>query len=286
MFQDAIKRAQKYTIPVVISARRENGETFSSIGSFMIINEDGWILTAAHIVDQMNKWVNESILYQNAVKSKNAIESDTSLNYNQKKKLIRNIKKEKNSITNVSSWWGNDSWNIHNGKANNFFDIAIGQITDFDKSLVSRYPVFKNPDFDFDVGEMLCKLGFPFHVIQPNYNEVDNSFLLPKDAVPVPLFPIEGIFTRTRIVKNDALNVTAKFIETSSPGLPGQSGGPIFDTRGRVWGMQVRTEHHSLAIPIEKVSGEHQYFHTGLGTHVETISLFLNELGVKFHLGD
>jgi hypothetical protein len=41
-------------------------------------------------------------------------------------------------------------------------------------------------------------------------------------------------------------NRAAKFVEMSSPGLRGQSGGPRFDVNGMVWGLQSRTQHLAL----------------------------------------
>ena len=63
MFQEAIKNAQQYTLPVVVSYRRQDGSTGSSIGAFIVLNEDGWILTAWHIVGQMQKFAQELSSY-------------------------------------------------------------------------------------------------------------------------------------------------------------------------------------------------------------------------------
>ena len=53
MFQEAIKKAQEYIRPVVICFRREDNSTASMVGSFILLNEEGWILTAYHIVNAM-----------------------------------------------------------------------------------------------------------------------------------------------------------------------------------------------------------------------------------------
>jgi hypothetical protein len=37
-----------------------------------------------------------------------------------------------------------------------------------------------------------------------------------------------------------------KWIETSSPGLKGQSGGPLLDERGTIWGVQSNTFSYNL----------------------------------------
>ena len=149
----------------------------------------------------------------------------------------------------------------------------------------STFPEFKNPSIDFDVGENLCKLGFPFHTIKPIYDETENIFHLPDGALPIPLFPIEGIFTRTIVMRDGSCS--AEFVETSSPGLRGQSGGPTFDAKGRVWAMQSRTKHHPLgfspAAPDQK-NREHQFLNVGWGTHSNTIVEFLKTANVQFRM--
>jgi hypothetical protein len=82
-------------------------------------------------------------------------------------------------------------------------------------------------------------------------------------------------------------------LETSSPGLKGQSGGPIVDTRGVVWGIQSKTANLSLGfdptVPSEdgKKQGsrkEHQFLNVGWAAHPETIVGLLKEKGVSHTL--
>ena len=65
----------------------------------------------------------------------------------------------------------------------------------------------------------------------------------------------------------------------------GQSGGPIFDTDGHVWGIQSRTAHISLGFdPVIEVGGqaatEHQFLNVGVGASSDTVVAFLRHIGV------
>ena len=78
-------------------------------------------------------------------------------------------------------------------------------------------------------GRSLCKLGFPLHRIVPVHDEKANTFTLPEGSVPLPLFPMEGMFRRvvnTRAPGSGDGEPSA-FIETSTPSLVGQMGGPM-----------------------------------------------------------
>jgi hypothetical protein len=71
-------------------------------------------------------------------------------------------------------------------------------------------------------------------------------------------------------------NQVAKFIETSTPGLRGQSGGPLFDVDGKVWGIQSRTNHYDLGFaPTVKEGGrslmEHQFLNTSWSADIDEI---------------
>ena len=82
----------------------------------------------------------------------------------------------------------------------------------------------------------------------PVYDEKANTFTLPEGSVPLPLFPMEGMFTRvvnTRAPGSGDGEPSA-FIETSTPSVVGQMGGPVFDADAVVWGIQSHTMHHAL----------------------------------------
>ena len=290
MYQDAIKLAQKFTLPLVVSARREDGMTGSAIGTFIVINNEGWILTACHLVKHIRSLAEEQKLYRDHRAKVAKIKNDRSLNGATRKKKLRSLGKPfKNPVTSFSSWWGRDGWTIKSFEVNELADLAIGQIEGFDRESITSYPTFKNPEIDFSAGKNLCKLGFPFHRITPNYDEIKNVFELPPGALPIPLFPIEGIFTRTIIERGNSSSASAKFIETSSPGLRGQSGGPTFDEDGRIWAMQVQTRHYSLGFSPDAPDGknkEHQFLNVGIGTHSETIIDFLSSFEIQFNTSE
>ena len=289
MFQKAIKEAQQYTLPVVVSYRRQDAATGSSIGAFIVLNEDGWILTACHIVSKMQEFAQELSSYNDYMAKIASLGAEGKLTRAERKKKIRSFAKPTtNPISNFSSWWGRDGWRVDSFHLNPLADVAIGKIIGFDKTVVKTYPVFKNPAVSFDVGENLCKLGFPFHSIKPTFDEGVNMFQLPVGALPIPLFPIEGIFTRTVIVKDEKnQTASAEFVETSSPGLRGQSGGPTFDAQGRVWAMQSKTVHLPLGFSPEVPNHrnrEHQFLNAGMGTHANTIIPILKGSGVNFSI--
>src|SRR5437667_155719 len=55
MFAASAKIAAEFTRPVVISHRLFSGRCESGIGAFVVVNDQGWILTAWHMLDQIMK---------------------------------------------------------------------------------------------------------------------------------------------------------------------------------------------------------------------------------------
>jgi len=51
MFSKAYELARQYTHPVIVSMRFYDKTVESGLGSFIVINDEGWIVTAAHILD-------------------------------------------------------------------------------------------------------------------------------------------------------------------------------------------------------------------------------------------
>jgi len=81
-----------------------------------------------------------------------------------------------------------------------------------------------------------------------------------------------------------------KYIETSSPGLKGQSGGPMFDVNGVVWAIQAKTLNLPLGfdaqVPGKKGQTEHQFLNVGIGVHPSTLLGIFRSHNVNFELAD
>lgn len=93
---------------------------------------------------------------------------------------------------------------------------------------------------------------------------------------------MDSILTRgVKIVVVDKDNNTTherQFIELSSPGLRGQSGGPVFDANGTIFGLQSQTLSHELNFNTK----EKQYFHAGIAVHPSIICEFLDQKNVIY----
>ncbi len=286
MFGESIEKASQFTHPVIISTRSFNKAVNCGCGAFIVLNNEGWIITVAHLwqsFQQMLTDKNELKIYHEQA---DKIEQNSSLKENIKKKKIGKLKSNPNWITNHSFWWGKDLHRLIDVKILQEADLAIGKLEPFDPTWIKIYPTIKDPE-KMKIGTFLCKLGYPFHVINATYNEEKESFHLAPDALPLPRFPIEGIYTRNAIVNFPDTGKKVKFLETSSPGLRGQSGGPIFDKDGLIWAIQSRTRHLQLGFsPKIKISGkeieENQFINVGLGVHSEVVISFLEENGIVF----
>lgn len=257
MFAVAYKVVSSFTHPVVISNRFFDNTVECGCGAFVVINDEGWIITVAHLWDSFflfQQHAKEISDYQNQLK---LIQQDKNLDGKRKKKKIDHLKKNPRWITNHSFWWARDNVQLKDVKPLPEGDIIIGRLDPFDSKSIGSYPVLKDPA-NLSIGTSLCKLGYPFHKIEATFDETKNMFELAPGALPMPRFPIEGIYTRNVVVgKSKDGRYDIKFLETSSPGLRGQSGGPVFDVKGTIWAVQSRTAHFPLGFsPKVKKNGE------------------------------
>ena len=272
MFSDAYKLASKYTFPVLISSKLMDGTLESGVGAFVIINEEGWFMTAAHVLSGMLAHQQHVVQYQEFIKQK----TNTSVSPNP------------TWILQHSVWFGADHHKVNSFHILQDNDLAIGKIENYNPDFVKQYPKFINSS-RISPGTSLCKLGFPFYDVKVSYNENMRSFIYDQSIFPIPMFPIDGIMTRNIISGKSQDGIFEfKWLETSSPGLRGQSGGPTFDKDGNIWALQSQTRHLPLGfspkikkdeIEIE----ENQFLNVGWGVHVETILKFLDFHKVKYY---
>jgi len=290
MFAAACATAKEFTRQVTISSRRHDGTCKASIGSFVVINDEGWVITAFHIICKIRNLEIERNAYLANEARRQLIRDNPDLEDAERERQLEYTVSAPNAVTNFSVDWGGVGIELGSFKALPEADLAVGRLTEFDAKSVSDYPKFKDPDMPMNQGTSLCKMGFPFHNVLPVFDAATKTFSI--DAPSVPFFPIEGIMTRTVEVKLPTPRpYLIAYLETSSPGLRGQSGGPTLDVHGAIWAIQSQTQHLSLGFGNDKHDDskatehlQHQYLHLGWGTHAATIVGFLRERGVPFHL--
>jgi hypothetical protein len=73
-----------------------------------------------------------------------------------------------------------------------------------------------------------------------------------------------------------------RMIETSSPGIRGQSGGPIFDKNGTIWAIQSSTASYEMDLNTK----ERQYYHVGVGVHTVTIFGLFKSRNITAQISD
>jgi hypothetical protein len=294
MFRDAVQKAAKFTFPVILSRKTVGGICASAIGAFVVGNRDGWIVTAGHILGQWHTLIQGVESTRKAVAERQAIKDDAGLSNKERARRTAAVPLGKDDNERCSALWG--PWHqarlidyaFIDAKVPNFgevADIGVGRLEPFDPTWVGEYPVFKDPKKSFEPGQSLCKLGFPLHEIKPSWDDARQLFILPPEATPLPRFPLEGMFTRIcEVVVAGASNLPKypfRYVETSTPGLKGQSGGPTFDRDGVVWAIQAKTSHYELGF-----NGPKQYLNVGLGVHPDTIFGLFDERKIKYQVSN
>ena len=122
--------------------------------------------------------------------------------------------------------------------------------------------------------QLLCRAGFPFVEKYPVWDQNKNNFEF-ENVFPVPMFVNEAFVSRY------LGKASGVWIETSSPGLKGQSGGPLLDRHGYVCGMQVNTKSY----PLNFKGTENQFLHVGRAVHVASIRKALYDFKIRFYQG-
>ena len=285
MFAKACERVYKFTRPLIISTRTVDGTVSSSCGTFIIINPEGWILTAGHLFDSFVK-------YQQDMKKIKEVEEKNprkaSMAVPGAMTLPDTIQLDPKWITNHSFWWGGDGLRITSVYVNREIDIALAKLDGFRPDMVQEYPIFRDPD-TMRPGTSICRTGFPFANIATDFDEGSKSFRIRNGVLPLPFFPNDGIHTRNVLKQNKSKegNYDMLYVETSTPGLKGQSGGPIFDTNGHIYAMQVQTNHIPLGFhPISEYDGksivENQFLNVGIGVHGKLLQQIMRDHHISF----
>ena len=293
MFISAIERVAQYTRPIHTIMRTYGGkQLLPGAATIFFVNEQGYAVTCKHVVDMIAAADNINVHFQNFKKERQALPQDgkyktqlKGLELKYKFNPETTVQLKNNFVDSVDKMSG-FTWFTHPT-----LDLAILKFNDFGKIHYTECARFLKDGNNIKQGKYLCRLGFPF----PEFNNF--IFNTEKDDIECtttgvnvsPRFPIEGMVTRFLADQKEGLYG----IEMSTPGLRGQSGGPLFDSNGTVYGMQFSTKHLHLGFDlvdkeiminngIKKIS-DYSFIHLGQCIHVNTIKAFLKQHNVSFY---
>ena len=237
-------------VPLTLAWRRHNGKVEWALGAGMFVNTDGWIITAGHILQQV-------------------LTLGKQVETNQKKRRLRS-----NDIADAVLMVGQVMVEQMTARIEAPVDLGVAQ-TNIRPSDSHVFPRFRGRDVK--QGELLCRAGYPFlEELRPKWSK-DDGFIF-DGLFPVPMFVNEALVSRfNKLVVNG--NDAGIWIETSSPGLKGQSGGPLADVDGLICGIQVQTHHYPLGF---KGRARNQFLNVGRAAHSETVRHVLDKYGVTY----
>ena len=291
MFEKAIEKVSGFTRPLHTISRTYGGMILPGTATYFFVNDKGVALTCKHVASMIPaaNQINEHFLKFKAERAK--IPNDGKLARNLKGLEIK-YKFVKEATVQLKLNFLNSFDNIKEitTHVHPTLDLAILEFKGFDKILYNSYASFLNDNSLIKQGRYLCRLGFPFPEFSNFRHEPENDDIeWTNTGNPnSPSFPIDGIITR--FLGDSAQNISG--IELSTPGLKGQSGGPLFDVEGRIYGMQFATNHLHLGFDLKdreifidgkktKVSNN-PFLHVGLCIHVDKIIEFLKEHNIEF----
>ncbi|MGY6744557.1 MAG: trypsin-like peptidase domain-containing protein [Cecembia sp.] len=292
MFQAAIEKVAVFTRPIHTILRTYGGkQIIPGAATLFFVNEEGYAVTCKHVIQLLAASDKLTKNYHAFKKEREQLPRDGKYRKNLKGLELKyklNPETEiqiKNTFVDCVDSMSGFTWHLHPK-----YDLAILKFNDFKTLHYKDFAIFKKDTSQIKQGEFLCRLGFPF----PEFNNfrfdesTDEIEWTPTGIKTSPRFPLEGMVTRFLAEDNKIFG-----IEMSTPGLKGQSGGPLFNQEGILYGMQFSTKHLHLGFDIiekevllnnkvKKVS-DHAFIHLGQCIHADIIKEFLKLHQVKFY---
>ncbi|MFN3382391.1 MAG: trypsin-like peptidase domain-containing protein [Runella zeae] len=295
MFVEAIKRVGAFTRPIhIITRLYKQSEVLPGAASMFFVNENGYAVTCKHVAEIIvNATMGITQQNYNRFRGESHKYLKDSHNTYHIQRLEQQFNLELGTIVTQKVNFINSFSNLSQIDVTYHpkYDLALLHFQSEGPYFYTHYAEFLADNQEYEVGRSLCRLGFPFSEFKNfRYNaNIDDIEWTPDAPHVTPAFPIDGILTR--FIGDETGYPYA--LEMSTPGLVGQSGGPLFDKHGIIYGMQQSTRHLHLGFDMinqdvwigthrAKVSN-HPFLHVGVCISAEIIKDFLRHQKVKFY---
>lgn len=291
MFVEAIEKVAGFTRPIHIISRAYGSEKVQAgAATLFFVNPSGWALTCRHVAyylamaDAVNRRYAE---YKREVEDL----SKTRSLEEARRRMGEKYGFDKTTTVEIGYRPINcvDGVPLLRAVVHPELDVALIHFENYSRLLCGSFPTFASSTADLKPGKMLCRLGYPFpefsnFAYDPN---LDRICWTDSGRSSTPRFPIEGMVTRGLL---DGQERRSRF-EMSTPGIRGQSGGPAFDTKGVIWGMQSATYALDLDFDVDREvirQGEpkrvqdYAFLQAGQCVHLDVLKTFMRENKVDF----
>ncbi len=290
MFAEAIEEVGGFTRAVQFLTRGYKSEEIDAgTATLFFVNDHGDAVTCGHVARAIAQSQQIEQNYANFKQERD------SLDVKNRKAAIKQLEvkykyrpgspvQSRVRFVDCADTQGNITIHVHG-----HYDLAILQFGADKNYNIRGHAIFAKDPNDARPGDYLCRLGYPF----PEYadfeydRDTDDIYWLEGETTRIPRFPIDGMFTRHLADQNGVYG-----IELSTPGLRGQSGGPLFDEDGIIFGMQFATHHLYLGFDMEnykarsngqeKTLNNQPFLHVGQCIGSEVIKAFLREKDIEF----
>jgi hypothetical protein len=292
MFKNAIEKVGQFTRPIHFISNIYGEKTARpGAATLFFVNDHGVAVTCKHVTALIKQSVNLMHQYQDFRKEKNAL-LDSGADKEMIQELVTKLGYDKPDSACQLLYQFVDCVDLQyvDVVEHPVYDLALLKMKGFTRLSYTSHAVFAKDSQELQPGVFLCRLGFPFPEFSNfKFDEATETIGWTNEMVKMVRFPIEGMVTR------HFGDRTGKIVgvEMSTPGLKGQSGGPLFNADGLIYGMQSATHHYHLGFDMNnqelysegrKIKITNQpMLHVGSCVHVDVIKQFLREQQVVFY---
>lgn len=294
MFVQAIEEIQQFTRPVHMIVRHyHNNFIQPGAATLFFVNELGVAITCKHVLEEL---IAEQVIntdYNNFKNERKLLGTKVDGKYKKKLKVLE--AKYNYTPKEVVAQLKNFLVSCTDSKTFDYFthptlDLAVLKFKDVKTNYYTSYAKFLKDGTQLKQGRLLCRYGFPFAEFNNfEYDLINDEISFNETGIKTsPSFPIDGIITRMVVSDQKIIG-----LELSTPGLKGQSGGPLFNADGIVCGMQSQTVQYHLGFDEQKIeiiskgkkssTLNHSFLNVGRCIHVDAIKDFLKINNVKYY---